>query len=155
MKANSKLSKFNLIILALFAVSVVGLKIWQYHWSDAVVEIKGEQLRVLVAKTPYQQKKGLGKRDSLGEYQGMLFVFSLPGRIAMVMRDMKFPIDIVWLNGTKVIDIAPNVQTEDVPEEDLAVYYPRKAANLVLELPAGWAEEHDLRIGDVLTVVQE
>jgi hypothetical protein len=152
---NTKLSKFNLVILALFALSVVGLKIWQYHWSEINIELKGEPLRVLVARTPYHHQKGLGGRESLGEYDGMLFIFDLPKRAGIVMRDMEFPIDIVWLEKGVVVDIAPNIQPQDVPEEELAVYYPRKEVNLVLELPAGWAGTHNLRIGDVLTVAEE
>lgn len=154
--SKTKLGKFNIIFLVIFLVSLVGLKIWQYHWSDAVVELKGEEIHVLVARTPYQHKKGLGDRDSLGEYDGMLFIFELQKRVGIVMRDMCFPIDIVWLDRGEVVDIAPNIQVEaNVSEEKLTRYYPRKEANLVLELPAGWVGEHNLKIGDVLKVVEE
>lgn len=118
--------------------------------------LKGEPLLVQIARTPYHHKKGLGGRESLGKYDGMLFIFQFSGRVGIVMRDMEFPIDIVWLNKGEVVDIAPNVPIEpDVSEEELTRYYPRKNADLALELPGGWMESHDLRIGDVLTVVGE
>ena len=67
------------------------------------------------------------------------------------MRGMRFPIDIVWLSDGVVVDIAPSVPIEPgVPEADLRVYYPRLKANTVIELPAGWAEGHGLKIGDEL-----
>lgn len=152
---NTKLGKFNLIILAIFVVSTIGLKLWQYHWPTAVLMLKDEPLLVQVAKTPHHQEKGLSERESMGKYDGMLFIFNMPFRVGIVMRDMQFPIDIVWLDGSVVADIAPNVLPEDVSEERLRVYYPRKNVNLVLELPAGWAKDHDLKIGDELSVVSE
>jgi uncharacterized protein len=151
----SKLGKINLIILAIFVVSALGLKVWQYHWTTELVTLKDEPLLVQIAKTPYHHTKGLSGRNSLGKYDGMLFVFTERSQIGIVMREMSFPIDIIWLDRGKVVDIAPNVQVEDVPEDDLTRYFPRVYANLVLELSAGWVEEHDLRIGDMLTVVGE
>jgi uncharacterized membrane protein (UPF0127 family) len=72
------------------------------------------------------------------------------------MRDMKFPIDIVWFNDGVVVDIASFIKPEfDVPEEDLMIYLPRMEANVVLELPAGWTVRNDLKIGDKITLVEE
>ena len=152
----TKLGKLNLIIIIIFALSVVGLKIWQYHWSDINVELKNKTLHVLVAKTPYQHNRGLGGRDSLEEYDGMLFIFTLPRRVGIVMRDMAFPLDIVWLNDSKVVDFASNVPIEPgVAEEDLKIYYPRLEADLVLELPAGWAKTNELKIGDAISLTKK
>lgn len=150
-----KIGKFNLIILAVFILSIVGLKIWQYHWPTEVLMLTDEPLLVQIAKTPYHHKKGLGGRNSMGKFDGMLFVFNSHYRVGIVMRDMEFPIDVVWLDNGVVVDIAPNIQPEDVPEEQLSTYFPRKNANLVLELPAGWTIEHGLRIGDELTAASE
>ena len=155
MSKPSNLSKINLVILALFAASFVGLKIWQYWWPKADIELAGQTLHVLVANTPTHQYRGLGKRDAIAPYDGMLFTFTFPRRVAIVMRDMRFPIDIVWFFNGEVIDIAPNVQPEDVPESELTPYVPREDADMVLELPAGWAGEHDLKIGDILEILEQ
>ena len=84
----------------------------------------------------------------------MIFLFPDDDRHGIVMRDMNFPIDIIWLYHGTIVDVAPNVQTENVGEEDLVVYYPRDNANVVLELPAGWAKQNDVKIGDALKVVE-
>ena len=124
------------------------------HWPTAWIELGGKRLEVLVADTIGHQHIGLGKRDDLGVYGGMLFIHSEAKKYGIVMRDMRFPIDIVWLNNGEVIDIAPNVPTEPgVPESQLRVYYPRKSATAVLELPAGWTEKNGVRIGDVVRVI--
>lgn len=138
---------------AVFVLAVIILQFTKFHWPDAQVTLKDVPLNVLVAKNAYQQEKGLGGRDSLAPYDGMLFPFSFPARYGFVMRDMTFPIDIVWLNAGVVVDIAPNVQPEPgVAEEQLRRYLPRAEANLVIELPAGWVQAHNLQIGDRLVV---
>jgi uncharacterized membrane protein (UPF0127 family) len=84
----------------------------------------------------------------------MVFLFPETKTHGFVMRDMHFPIDIIWLDHGVVVDIAPSVPVEPgAIESDLRVYYPRKPANIVLELNAGWADAHKLRIGDRMAVI--
>lgn len=131
------------------------LKLWQiYHWSSVFLEINDKKIEVLLAKTYAQQYRGLGKRDDLGIYHGMLFLHSSLDKYGIVMRDMRFSIDVVWVKDGKVVDIAPNLPLEPgVSENQLRVYRPRKPVNVILELPAGWAEKNGLKIGDTIKVL--
>lgn len=151
-----KIKELSLIFAVVFFVCLIGIKIWQFFvWPTTELSLKGEHLFVLVADNSEHQYKGLGDRDNLGKYNGMLFVFGKPKRAGVVMRDMRFPIDVVWLNNGEVVDIASNLQLEPgVSEENLRAYYPRMEANTFLELPAGWAVAHGLKIGDKLEVVE-
>ncbi|HAZ28933.1 MAG TPA: hypothetical protein DCY48_04130 [Candidatus Magasanikbacteria bacterium] len=143
------------VVIGLLMVAFVGLKIWQNRWPETVIHFGGEDLTVLVANTAEHRHRGLGGKDSLRPFDGMLFVFPKSDQHGFVMRDMRFPIDIVWIQGGKVVDIASNVPIElGVSEEALAVYYPRLPANLVLEFPAGWVLAHSIAIGDELTLGQ-
>ena len=156
MTERKKFTSFQKIVLLVLLLSVIGLWFWGWRWPSAVVGLKGQELNVLLAKTPKHHYRGLGKRDSLGEFDGMLFVFPLSRKLGIVMRDMRFPIDIIWLERGEVVDIAPSVQLEpDKGNLELKVYKPRVPANLVLELPAGWAAKHQLKIGDRLQVLEE
>lgn len=155
-KGKPQSKRSQLIFLAIFLLAVAGAKLWQYHWSEAVVELRGETLEVLIAKNRYQQRRGLGRRDELSPYDGMIFLFPFSKQRGFVMREMRFPIDIIWLNHGLVVDFAPKVPIQpNTPEDQLTVYYPRKSANMVLEVPAGWALEYDLKIGDRLSVIEE
>jgi uncharacterized membrane protein (UPF0127 family) len=138
----------SLVVLALFVIGFVVLRITQATLGTASVAIHNHELRVLVADTSMQIYRGLGKRDSLGEYQGMLLVFGSSGRHGIVMREMRFPIDIVWINRGIVVDIAQAVPLENNPDGSLTPYFPREDANLVLELSAGSIEKYGLKIGD-------
>jgi len=154
--AQVRLTKFQKIFLLVFLLSAAGLWLWSWRWPTAVIELGGETLEVLVAKSPRHQYRGLGRRDTLSPYDGMLFVFTITHRVGIVMRDMRFPLDIIWLNKGEVVDIAPNVPLEPGRDaSELTVYRPRLSANTVLELPAGWVEEHGLKIGDRLRVLKE
>ncbi len=142
------------MVFVLFISALVFLQLWKFYWPSLDLGLKNENLHVLHAKTLFQQYRGLGKRESLGRFDGMLFVFDVYAKHGIVMRDMMFPIDIVWLRDAKVVDIAPDVQTEPgTPEKYLRRYYPRIEANMVLELPAAWAQKHELKIGDELRIL--
>ena len=137
----------------LFIIALLGVQLYRFYWPSATISMGGNELRVQIADNTYRQHKGLGGRDSLGDYDGMLFIFPSQAKYAFVMRDTRFPIDIIWLSSGQVVDIAPSVQPEPMASEaDLKRYSPRKPANMVLETRAGWALEHGLKIGDQLQV---
>jgi uncharacterized protein len=97
---------------------------------------KGACYSVEIAQTPESRQHGLMEREGLKPGTGMLFVFDEPGRYGFWMKNMKFPIDILWLdNEEKVVHIAENVppcQSDPCP-----AYMPPSDARYVLEIPAG------------------
>jgi hypothetical protein len=149
-----KWKPIHIVFVSAFFVSAIGLRLWPAAAPEGSVEVvlAGNRLHVLVADTPMARYTGLGGRASLAPYDGMLFPFpGAPARHGIVMRGMQFSIDAVWLKDGVVVDIAPSLPLEpDVPEGELTPYYPRDKANAVLELPAGWAKAHQLKIGDSL-----
>ena len=110
------------------------------------IKINGADIQVEIADTPEKQEKGLSGRDSLPEGQGMLFVFPKSDHYSFWMKDMKFGLDFVWIEGDKVVEITPRVRPED--------YQPPKAmisgekVDKVLEISAGMAEKLSVKVGD-------
>ncbi|MBU2542261.1 DUF192 domain-containing protein [Patescibacteria group bacterium] len=153
MDEENKIKSWHWIVLFLIIISFFSLKLYSMHWPEARIKLAGQELKVLVAKDSFHLIKGLGGRENLGEYDGMIFIFNKYAKHAIVMRDMEFKIDIVWFKNGEVVDIAPDVPLEsNVSEDNLKRYYPRVEANVVLELPAGWVEENGLKIGDKIEV---
>lgn len=150
------MSKFNIFLITIFLLASVGLWFTQgSDWPETKIKLGGEKLHVLVAKTNYQQKKGLGGREELTPYDGMLFRFYPDYEVPMVMRDMQFPIDIIWLQNNKVVDIEQNVQPEpDKSEPELTVYKPDQESDMVLEVSAGWVKKNKIKEGDKLKVLK-
>ena len=111
------------------------------------VQIAGETLRVAIADTEALRERGLGGRESLSQDEGMLFVFPKDGKYAFWMKDMNFPIDILWLSDTGVVvymvsNVSPNTYPED--------FVPEKPSRYVLELPSGWANAHEVQLGGIV-----
>jgi len=113
------------------------------------VAIGGQTIYVEVADTTETQARGLSFRNSIGPNDGMLFVFDSPGNYGFWMKDMRFPIDIVWINNDKVVGFEENIDPQiGVQTEDLKIYYPPEPVNRVLEIRAGGVGSLGIRTGD-------
>ena len=106
---------------------------------DAVVDTE-------IVSTPADKKLGLGQRDKLDWDHGMLFVYNEPRVLTMWMKGMRFDIDIVWIREGRIVDMAWRVPHE--VEEPLPIYRPRETADMVLEVPAGYAWANGWKTGD-------
>ena len=119
------------------------------RYLQAKVIINGFELRVYLAVTNDQQIKGLSVKDHLKENEGMLFVYQQPSRQGFWMKDMKFPIDIIWLdnNGT-VVYIKNSLQPCIMTFAFLCpTYTPDKDSLYVLETGSGFSKKHGIKIG--------
>ncbi len=110
-------------------------------------------LSVEIANTPETRKQGLSGHAPLTDDQGMLFIFPAPSVQTFWMVDMTFPLDIIWI-GTdrKVVGITANVPAPfpGAPVEKLPLYSSPFPVQYVLEVNAGWAKSHNVKIGDVV-----
>ncbi len=109
------------------------------------VEIAGENIKVDLALTPDEQAKGLSGRGELKEQEGMLFVFEKPAKHVFWMKDMNFPIDIIWLNENREIVY---IKTDARPELFPETYAPNENAKYVLEVVSGFSDKNNLKVGD-------
>ena len=115
--------------------------------SEGWMRVGGTEFTLLVADQHAELAKGLGDRDELAENEAMLFIFPSNALHGIWMKDMRFPIDIVWFDEDwMIIDIREQVQPETYPE----VFYPRSESRYVLELNAGTVQRHGIRIGSVV-----
>jgi len=109
------------------------------------VKIGGEIIKVDLALTPTEQENGLSFRENLKNDEGMLFIFDNVGIYPFWMKDMFFPIDIIWINeDLRVISIKENVTPESFPE----IFTPNKNSKYVLEVNALFLEKKNLKEGD-------
>jgi uncharacterized membrane protein (UPF0127 family) len=110
----------------------------------------GGTLRVEVATTPDDRAQGLGGRDALEEGAGMLFDLGASRVPGFWMKDMRFPIDMVWIDEDKtIVGVALDVQPQPgVADSELRRYSPESAVRYVLEINAGASLELGLAAGD-------
>lgn len=67
---------------------------------------------------------------------------------------MYFDIDIVWIDGDKVVDITYGAKTPPVGEFNAPqrVYHPKVPVDKVLEVNAGWAKKADVKVTDLVVL---
>jgi uncharacterized membrane protein (UPF0127 family) len=81
----------------------------------------------------------------------MLFIFETADQYSFWMKDMRFPLDLVWLSADcVVVDITKGAPPPEPGQglADLPTYRPAEPAQYVLEINAGEAESAGIRIGD-------
>ena len=103
-------------------------------------------VKVELADTPIKQYQGLSGRQSLCSNCGMLFVFSQKTPRDFVMRRMNFPLDILWISGSKIVKINKHLPPEGINYKK--IYSSGASVDYVLEVNAGFAAQHKITVGD-------
>jgi uncharacterized membrane protein (UPF0127 family) len=136
-----------LLATALFAVLFLIAYIDQQRTQFDTLQVGEQHFTLEVADTQASRELGLGKRASLPHDHGMLFVFAKSAPECFWMKDMHFPLDIIWANVNKQVTyIEPNVSPATYPES----FCPSKPALYVIELNAGVAANAGMRVGETL-----
>lgn len=118
--------------------------------SAPYVMVHGEKMFVEIAKDAAAVQKGLSGRASLSKDRGMLFIFEQPARYRFWMPDMHFPIDIIWIEGGRVVDLDKSVSPEFDPLAP-RFYSPERPVRYVLETNSGFAESAGIVAGDTIS----
>jgi len=142
---------FGLVIVLLIIGSLVHMFPQnQIPNQKTTVTIGDLKISAEVAKNPIQRAKGLSGRTNLPQNEAMLFVFDREDRYSFWMKNVKIPLDFIWISKDKTVaDITPNVQPEPGrPDSQLRIYRPAVPVLYVLEVNAGLAQEKNVRIGD-------
>lgn len=116
------------------------------------VIINNQMIKVEIAQTVNQQRQGLSNRVSLGENEGMLFKFSDYKIRSFWMKEMNFPLDIVWIKDDKIVGIEANVPYPFEKDSQLPLYKSPTVVNYVLEVNAGFCEKNKIGIGDKVII---
>ena len=123
------------------------------QFNDAAVQINNKKLNVFVADEEQEQRLGLAVRKKISDEEGMLFTFDKPLMPTFWMKDMKFPIDIIWIKNNQVVEVDRDLAPQPgVENQELKLYKPKSEVDAVLEVNAGWAKKNNLSIGDEVKV---
>lgn len=134
------------VIILLILVLILSV-IFYFRDTGPVLRINNHSISLIIADTEEEREKGLGGRESMPYDTAMLFIFDTPDTYGFWMKDMKFPLDIVWLNEDKeVIYIKENAQPESYPEG----FIPPDKSLYVIELNAGLVSKYGIKVGNIL-----
>ncbi len=127
---------------------VIGIDDLKTDFHDGTTCIKDNCFDIALASTESERTKGLGGYELLANNNGMLLVFDKEGNQSIWMKNMKFPLDILWINEDgKIVFLAYNYQP--CKEND---YCPSVIndvpAKYVLEINSGLVNKIGIRPGD-------
>ncbi len=114
-----------------------------------VMHIDKVPIRVELALTEAERVKGLSGRSEFTERDGLLFVFPESGYHTIWMKDMYFPIDIIWIDeNLEVIGIDKNISPDTYPR----TYRPSRPAKYILETNVHFSDTYGLHAGDMVSL---
>ncbi len=142
------------LIFVLFALTIlfILIKNLPLNKNTPSVIINNKTFSVDVAKTDEEKTKGLSVYNKLPLEKGMIFVFDTKGYYVFWMKDMKFPIDIIYIRKNKIVDIFKNVAPPKSQNETLPIIRSSESADMVLEINAGLSEKYNFKIGDSVKI---
>lgn len=118
--------------------------------SEPVVVLpNGTVVVVEIADDEFERVQGLSDREMLEEGTGLLFFHDRSDYQRYWMKDMNFPIDIIWIDGDEVVGFVEAAQPEEPP---LTIYTSPAPVDKVLEVFSGFVAQHGLEIGDILDI---
>ncbi len=130
-------------MLVLFSSVACGKEFVKVFFPD------GTAITAELAVTDEERQRGLMYREKINADQGMLFIFKEESIKSFWMKNMKFSIDIIWLDREKrIIHIERRVPS--CPEEPCPTYSSRIPAMYILEMKAGSADQNKLKLYDRL-----
>jgi len=129
---------------------VIFQSVKQESVKAAQVKIGEAVFRVEIAGNFASRAQGLSGRPSLEGDEGMLFIFPAPGTYGFWMQGMRFPLDIIWIRGDRVVGFAENAP---VPTgADPPTFLPPEPVDRVLEINAGLVAARGIKIGDKIEI---
>ena len=110
------------------------------------------RIAVEVADTDAARARGLMFRDVVADDAGLLLQMERPGYHAIWMKNVRIPLDILWLDPhgriVWMVDSAPPCREEPCP-----IYTPEARSVFVLEVPGGVARRHGAAVGGSVTLL--
>lgn len=112
--------------------------------------INNHSFNLEITKTQQEKEIGLSAKKKLEQNAGMLFLFEKPGSYPFWMKNMKFPIDIIFIRNGRIVTIHKNVKPPKNSNENPPTYNSTEPANTVLEINADLSEKYNFKVGDVV-----
>lgn len=147
-------NKYAISIIIILVLAVVLLNL-VHSTNTCIIDGTDNQedvcFSVEIANTDEERRIGLSQTQSLDEDEGMLFIFNGPSLPRFWMKDMDFPLDIIWVNeNLEIVEIDENL----VPCMDVQcpTYSPSQRVKYVLEINSGLSEKYRISKGDRLKI---
>lgn len=116
--------------------------------TSETIYIDRTPLRVAISNEEGERVRGLSGVRHIDINEGMLFMFPVDGTYGIWMKDMLFPIDVMWVSSDGVV---VHIERHILPESFPQVYTNKVPARYVIETVGDFAELHNIEIGSLVT----
>lgn len=147
------MSKRLWLAVAVVVFVLVGFGLWYGRGGDPKIHptgtltLNGTRIKAEFVSSPSDIQQGLSDRESMSRDAGMFFELGFRDFHTFWMNRMHFPLDIIWIDGNTVVDIAENLPAPKFGEIPYT-YTPNAEADRVLEVNVGVVAETKLKVGD-------
>ncbi|HEY0979871.1 MAG TPA: DUF192 domain-containing protein [Candidatus Paceibacterota bacterium] len=148
---------FILLGIALLSLGVLFLLLGQGTrtivpgFTDGTLVSGSTRIAVSIADSESERVQGLSNTDPLPKGVGKFFIFDTPEMHGFWMKDMRYAIDIIWLDAQmRVVSIKTGAAPESYPE----TFYPSAESLYVLEVPSGFSTAKSIEVGQTFTLLK-
>lgn len=149
-----------LISIAIILLGIAGIAAYFliFHRANPplptnTVTVNDATFNVEIASTSVEQARGLSYRASLGTNDGMLFIFGSSSIQHFWMKDMNFPLDMIWVSGNTVVGFVQNAEPKPGASLlSLPIYTSPDKTDKVLEVNAGVVARYNIKVGDTIAI---
>jgi uncharacterized membrane protein (UPF0127 family) len=115
----------------------------QIDGKQLTVYISGHPVKVKVAANDSTKQQGFMNQDEPSSDSGILFVYDIEDILRFWMKNVKFPLDILFFNSNmQLVDYFTMDPYNGEEDKDLKIYKSKRPAQFAVELKAGWAERN-------------
>jgi uncharacterized protein len=136
------------LLLACLAPPVPAQTDQDYTDKYIYADIGHETYLLEVADNWHKRMQGLSDRESLGKNMGMVFVFERLSSQSFWMKDMKFPLDFIWIKGDKVVRLDERVPPPSETAKKPVSLETSQEVEKVIELYAGEIRNSGIQVND-------
>jgi uncharacterized membrane protein (UPF0127 family) len=153
-KRRSKKGIFLKLVIVLVVLAAIGAAVLWYMTMPKMVDIKlgNHNFKATVLTERQDLQNGLSGTDSLPADELMFFDFGGDYRWGIWMKDMKYSIDVIWMDKDgKVTHIVEEMKPESYPGH----YQPEDLSRYVIEGISGTIDKTGIKKGDVVALPPE
>lgn len=122
--------------------------------AEIMVKNSGKKVKLTVelAQSPQELELGLSNRVMLENGFGMYFVLPTQDYSSFWMKDMRFPIDIIWIDQGTIVGIDKNCPIPK-DENNIPTFRSPQVVTNVLEVDAGFSNQNNIAVGDRINIL--
>lgn len=145
----------RLVGIAMLSVFALPLSSAAAETKMPIAEIGNNKIKLEVASTTEQIRKGLMYRTALPEDNGMVFLFRPASGVRFWMAHCFISLDMLMIKDGKIVRIFENVPPCKAADEKECPTYPDSTepavdVTEVVEVNGGYSKRHDIKVGDTV-----